>query len=108
MFKKALVGDKVYHQGHGWGKITHIDDPEENQDYPIGVTYDDDSGSDSFTLNGNYITEHQVPQLFWEKPEISTECLNMPPRPVNMIPVKGKMYSEDTLQAALENYINPE
>lgn len=72
MFKNAEVGDKVWSVGHGWGKITHIDNDDT---YPLKVKFDGDSAT--YTLEGKFYKDDLNPTLFWDEVKIVP-----PPKPL--------------------------
>lgn len=65
MFKKAVLGDKVFSPEHGVGEIISVDFLEE---FPLRVLF---RGGDTqiYMLNGNKYQDDKIPSLFWSKPE---------------------------------------
>ena len=65
MFSDAKKGDKVFHQGWGWGRVTGL---YLHNDYPISVAFNGLTCNHQFDLDG--VREGDTePTLFWDKIE---------------------------------------
>lgn len=82
MFKDAKVGDRVWSQTQGWGKIVEF---KTSGAYPIIVIFDNEINI-SYTLEGKISLHDLHPSLFWGEIKF-----DIPPKPVPNLPLDTKV-----------------
>ena len=73
MFRNAKVGDKVYNEEYGWGKISSIctsDFTVYTQVYPICVDFK--NKKETFTIDGKICHLLNTQHVFWD--EVKTKA----------------------------------